>query len=88
MVAVHSAAGQRADTTWRPARRSGPGITIITSTAAVPAAGSGRGIEVNPDARKCRAGPHVPGPGTACAAAGPDLTPAAARELTPVPVAA
>jgi hypothetical protein len=42
-----------------------------------------RGLEVNPDARKCGAGAAVPGPGTACAGAGPDLTPAAARELEP-----
>ena len=37
-----------------------------------------RDIEVNPDAWKCRAGPHVPGPGTVWAGPGPDLTPATA----------
>ena len=42
-----------------------------------------RGLEVNPDARKCGAGPDVPGPGTACAGAGPDLAPATAREVEP-----
>ena len=43
-----------------------------------------RGLEVNPDARKCGTGPDVPGPGTACAGADPDLTPATARELAVV----
>jgi len=59
--------GSAAMTTWRPVRRSGPGITTITSAAAVRRPEADAAIEVNPDARKCRAGPYVPGPDTASA---------------------
>ena len=57
-------AGLRADTTWRPARRSGPGVTAIISAAAVPAAGNGRGHQGQPGCAEVRAVPHVPGPDT------------------------
>ena len=91
MVAVHSAAAKRAcgydDMAACPQIRAWHHDHHLCRSRA-----GGRkpmrGLEVNPDARKRRAGPHVPGPGTACAGAGPDLTPAAARELARVPVAA
>lgn len=81
-VAVHPAAGKRAcgGETWRPASRSGPGVTIVSSAASrVGGLRRVRGIEVNPDAWKGRVSAHVLGPGTVCAGAGPDLMPAAAR---------
>ena len=53
-------AGLRADTTWRPARRSGPGVTAITSAAAVPAAGNERGHQDQPGCAEVQGSPARP----------------------------
>ncbi len=52
--------GLRADTTGRPARRSGPGVTATTSAAAVPAAGNERGHQGQPGCAEVRGSPARP----------------------------
>ena len=66
------ASGPAALTTWRPARRSGPGVTIITSAAAVPAAGSGRAHRRQPRCAEAQGRPARPGPDTVRRRPGPD----------------